>query len=64
MMIICLYLDDSEVSQQIAFISGPSLPQRSDHIFEILQDLVVAEIKWQHTHTHKLTTITLRLRSG
>ncbi len=28
-------------------ISGSSLPQLSDHyIFEILQDLIVAEIKW------------------
>ena len=59
MMIICLYLDDSEVSQQIAFISGPSLPQLSDHIFENLQDLVVAG---QHTHTHRQThKLTTRL---
>ncbi len=50
-MIICLSLDDTGVSQQTAFISGPSLHQLSEHIFEILQDLTVAEIKWQHTHT-------------
>ncbi len=44
--IIRLSLDDSGVSQQMAFISGPSLHQFSDHIFELLQDLTVAEIKW------------------
>ncbi len=48
--IIRLSLDDTAVSQQMAFISGPSLPQLSDHIFEILQDLVVAEIQWYITH--------------
>ncbi len=44
--IIRLSLDDSGVLQQMIFISGSSLPQLSDHIFEIVQDLVVAEIKW------------------
>ena len=43
---IRLSLDDTGVSQQIAFISGPSLHLLSKHIFEILQDLTVAEIKW------------------
>ena len=50
--IISLSLDDTGVSQQTAFISGPPLHQLSEHIFEILQDLTVAEIKWQHTRTH------------
>ncbi len=35
---VCLSLDDSGVSQQMTFISGSSLPQLSDHIFEIVQD--------------------------
>ncbi len=43
---VWLSLDDTGVSQQIAFISGPSLHLLSKHIFEILQDLTVAEIKW------------------
>ena len=41
-----LSLDDTGVSQQMAFISGPSLNQLSQHIFEILQDLTVVEIQW------------------
>ena len=44
-MIIRLSLDNTGVTKQMAFISG-SLPQLSDYIFEILQDLTVAEIKW------------------
>ncbi len=36
----------SRVSQQMAFISGQSLHQLSEHIFEILQDITVAEIQW------------------
>ncbi len=44
--LIHLSLDDTGVSQQMAFISGPSLHQLSEHIFEILQDFTIAEIKW------------------
>ena len=44
--IIRLSLNDTGVSQQMAFISGPSLHQLSKDIFEILLDLTVAEIKW------------------
>ncbi len=44
-MIIRLSLDDTRVSQQMAFISGPSLHQLSENIFEILQNLAVAEIQ-------------------
>ncbi len=44
--IIRLSLDDTGVSQQMAFISGPSLLPFPQHIFEIFQNLAVAEIKW------------------
>ena len=44
--IIRLALYDIGVSQQVAFISGPSLHQLSEHIFKILQALTVADIKW------------------
>ncbi len=44
-MIIRLSLDNTGVSQQVTFISGPSLHQLSDDILESLQDLTVAEIK-------------------
>ncbi len=44
--IICLALNDIGVSQHMAFNFEPSLYQLAKHIFEILQDLVVAEIKW------------------
>ena len=45
---IRLYLDDTGILQQIPQISGPSLHPFVRHtcIFEILQDLSVAEIKW------------------
>ena len=45
-MIIRLYLDDTGISQQIPQISGASLHPFVRHIFEIPQDLSVAEIKW------------------
>ena len=45
-MIIRLSLDYTGVSQQMAFISGQSLHQLSEHIFKMLQDLTVAEIQW------------------
>ncbi len=45
-MIIRLSLDNIGVSQQKIFNSGQSLHQLSEHIFEILQDLTVAEIQW------------------
>ncbi len=45
-MIICLSLDGTGVSQQMAFISVQSLHQLSEHIFEMFQDLAVAEIHW------------------
>ena len=38
-MIIRLFLEDTGVSQQMAFISGQLLHQFSHHIFKILQDL-------------------------
>ncbi len=41
-----LFLNDTGVSQQIPHIPGPSLPMFHRHIFEIFQDLTVAEIKW------------------
>ena len=44
--IIRLFLDDTGVSQQIPHIPGPSLHMFPRHIFEIFQDLTVAEIKW------------------
>ncbi len=44
--IIRLFLDDIRGSQQIPQISGPSLPMFARNIFEIFQDLTVAEIKW------------------
>ncbi len=49
-MIIRLSLDDTGVSQQMAFISGQSLYQDSEHIFEILQDLTVAVVTHRHTY--------------
>ncbi len=49
---IGLSLDDTGVSQQMAFISGQSLHPFSQHIFKMLQDLAAAEIQLV-THTHK-----------
>ncbi len=45
-MIIRFSLDDTGVSQQMAFISGQSLHQLTEDIFEILQDSTDAEIQW------------------
>ncbi len=45
-MIIRLSLDDTGILQQMVFIPGQASHPFSHHIFEILQDLSVAEIKW------------------
>ncbi len=56
---IGLSLDDTGVSQQMAFISGQSLHPFSQHIFKMLQDLAAAEIQLvTHTHTQTRCTCT------
>ncbi len=49
--IIRLSFNDPGVSQQMAFISGQSLHQLSQYIFETFQVLAVAKIKCWQTHT-------------
>ena len=43
---VTLSLDNSGVSQQMAFISGQLLHPRYEDIFKMLQELADAEIQW------------------
>ena len=63
-----LYLNNKRISLQIAFISAILCTEHSEQhckdILKILQNFVIAEIKWQHTSAHKVIAITLCLRDS